>query len=329
MLGTSHRALTHFRRYLPDTVSRWLLFHDGRFTSTVAEKLALIIPTLAVVDLRHTTAEHIEHLDRAYFPVADVGALFLSIFDATRQHDDTYLSAYRRLNVFDTWPSNRCRIVDETTDRTFDALFDVDPEELRAECLATLRQFRSGGHASFRSADSHLAISYAALSGTAYTGFEAYEFNLPSGEVAFKPTYVKGHVSLRGWIIGSIPFGQKHGHIERGELQLSFDAGRITAVRGSRTALVDDLTAALEQSPGLREVNEFGIGLHRAAAALARRHTVGLQWMEKCRGLHLGLGAELGEHIEDHRLRRTHHHLDLVFEDGELSVVGGTQLTWP
>ena len=72
---------------------------------------------------------------------------------------------------------------------------------------------------------------------------------------------VNGRVSFRGWIIGTIPFGQKYGRVCEGQLSLTFEKGRIALVSGSATELVRDLSATLARSPGLREVNEFAIDL--------------------------------------------------------------------
>ena len=284
--------------------------------------------TTHLLDIRHTTAEEVSALDRTHFPDPTVGALFFSLFHAGEQHTPEYLAAYERLNVFDTWPSTRCRILDEVTDATFDLLFATQPEQLREECSTMLQRCTTASSARYTGPCAHLEIQYEPSSGTPYTGFEPYEYNLPAGEVAFQPTAINGTVSFRGWLIGTIPFGQKYGRIREGQLTLTFADRQITRVDGSGP-LVHDLENAFDRSPGLRQVNEFGIGLHRAAAETARKHNVGLQWMEKCRGLHLGIGAELSEHIEDHRTRRTHHHLDLVFETGQLAIGSTIALTWP
>lgn len=322
------RALENFLRYLPSSVEEWLVFYDSRFTKETARRVAGVVRAREVVDLRQTSAENISKLDETCFPNPHIGALFFSLFHAAENHSREYLAAFERLNVFDTWPSNRCRIVDEVSDRTFDGIFQTSPDSLRDECLETLDRCRMSDHARFRANTGSLNIRYDPRSGVPYTGLEPYEFNIPSGEVAFHPIDISGSVSFHGWIIGSIPFGQKYGRIRNNQLTLTFDNGRISDLSGSATGLLGDLEATFGRSPALRNVREFGIGLNSAASTLARRHTVGLQWMEKCRGLHLGLGAELTEHISDHRLRQTHHHLDLVFECGELLVDGDIILSW-
>jgi hypothetical protein len=317
---TADLALGNFLRYLPHDVDEWLLFYDSRFTKETALRLGEAIRTREVVDLRRTSANEITRLDETYFPKKHVGALFFSLFHAGEKHSKDYLATFDRLNVFDTWPSSRCRIVDEVTDETFDVLFQTSPDSLRDECLEILDRCRQSDRARFSAATGSLDIRYDPKSGVPYTGFEPYEFNIPSGEVAFRPIDISGRISFCGWIIGSIPFGQKYGRISNTQLTFTFENGKITEVSGSAAELLTDLEITFSRSPALRDVKEFGIGLNIAASALARRHTVGLQWMEKCRGLHLGLGAELTEHLSDYRMRRTHHHLDLVFERGELLV---------
>ncbi|MEK6334023.1 MAG: hypothetical protein AABM67_03680 [Acidobacteriota bacterium] len=320
MPENADRALKNFLCYLPATVDEWLIFYDSRFTKEIARRVAEAIRVREVVDLRQTRAEHVSTLDETCFPFPQIGALFFSLFHAAGSYSNEYLNAFERLNVFDTWPSNRCRIVDEVTDSTFDDVFQTSPDSLRDDCFETLDRCRQSDRARFSADTGSLDIRYDPKSGVPYTGFEPYEFNIPSGEIAFNPIDINGRISFCGWLIGSIPFGQKYGRIGDDQLILTFDNGRISGVSGSRGGLVSDLEATFGRSPALRDVKEFGIGLNTAASALARRHTVGLQWMEKCRGLHLGLGAELTEHISDHRLRRTHHHLDLVFDRGELLV---------
>ena len=328
MSRTADVSLAHFLRYLPRGVEEWLLFYDSRFTKQTAGRIGEAVKAREVVDLRGTSADEIERLDKKCFGEKHVGALFFSLFQAGEKHSEEYLATFDRLNVFDTWPSSRCRIVDDVTDQTFDALFEDSPTALADECWLKLAQCGSAERALFGGAAQSLAIRYEPSSGVAYTGFEPYEFNIPSGEVAFHPVAIDGTIAFSGWIIGSIPFGQKHGRIADGQLTITFVGRRITNISGTAARLIDDLEAVFAASPGLREVNEFGIGLNHAASCLARRHRVGLQWMEKCRGLHLGLGAELTEHIGDHRLRKTHHHLDLVFEHGELFVDDELILSW-
>lgn len=322
------RALKNFLCYLPATVDEWLIFYDSRFTKEIARRVADAVRVREVVDLRQTSAAHIRVLDETCFPSPHIGALFFSLFQAAENHSSEYLAAFQRLNVFDTWPSSRSRIVDEITDETFDVIFQTSPDSLRDECLEMLERCRQSDRARFSAAAGSLDIRYDTKSGVPYTGFESYEFNIPSGEVAFHPIDINGRISFCGWIIGSIPFGQKYGRISDNQLTFTFENGRITEVSGSAAELLRDLEVTFSRSPALLEVKEFGIGLNTAASALARRHTVGLQWMEKCRGLHLGLGAELTEHISDHRVRRTHHHLDLVFGHGELFVDNELILSW-
>lgn len=329
MSQTAGLALANFLHYLPRDVEEWLLFYDSRFTNETARRVSEAIRAREVVDLRRTSPDEISRLDETYFPEKHVGALFFSLFQANEKHSNEYLATFDRLNVFDTWPSSRCRIVDEVTDQTFDALFEATPAALADECWLKLAQCQRSGRALFRGAAQSLDIHYEPSSGVAYTGFESYEFNIPSGEIAFHPVAIDGTIAFSGWIIGSIPFGQKHGHISHDQLTITFDGRRITNISGTAAQLIDDLEAVFAGSPGLCEVNEFGIGLNGAASSLARRHKVGLQWMEKCRGLHFGLGAELTEHISDHRLRKTHHHLDLVFDHGELLINDEIILSWP
>jgi hypothetical protein len=325
---TADLALANFLTYLPRDVEEWLLFYDSRFTKETARRIGEVIQTREVVDLRGTSADEINLLEEKCFREKQVGALFFSLFQAGEKHSDEYLATFERLNVFDTWPSTRCRIVDEVTDQTFDALFESCPASLADECWQKLDQCRLAERALFRGTSESLDIRYDPRSGVAYTGFESYEFNIPSGEVAFQPVAINGTVAFSGWIIGSIPFGQKYGRVTSDQLIITFEGRRITRLSGSAARLIRDLEASFAVSPGLREVNEFGIGLNRSASAVALKHKIGLQWMEKCRGLHLGLGAELTEHISDHRLRRTHHHLDLVFGHGELFVDNELILSW-
>ena len=129
--GIADLALENFLCYLPATVDEWLVFYDSQFTKEIALRVAGAIEVREVVDLRRTSAEQISDLDEICYQDLHVGVLFFSIFHAAERHTSEYLASFRRLNVFDTWPSNRCKIVDEVTDNTFDAIFSTPPHSLR------------------------------------------------------------------------------------------------------------------------------------------------------------------------------------------------------
>ena len=115
----------------------------------------------------------------------------------------------------------------------------------------------------FEERSESLDIRYDPRSGVAYTGFESYEFNIPSGEVAFQPVAINGTLAFSGWIIGSIPFWSKIRTCKLGDqLIITFEGRRITRSLLHR-CLTHKRTLRLvfAVSPGLREVNEFGIGL--------------------------------------------------------------------
>ena len=280
------------------------------------------------VDVRSVSAEEVLELDHTYVAQSDVGAVFFSIFDASEVRSREFSDAYDRLNVFETWPSGRLVIVDEVSSKYFDIIFAEPPVALRDRCFSLLDLMRQRDVVLVRANGGSVRLRYDASSGTAYSGFEKYEYNLPSGEIAFRPVEVEGEVPFSGWLIGTIPFGQKYGRIRSGDLTLAFKGGRVMRIDGGNHSLVRDLDHVLSISSGLSEVNEFGVGLNNGVSRAAALSDVGFQWMEKSVGVHLGLGAELSEHVPNANVRRTHHHLDLVFDAGELLQDDGSLLEW-
>jgi hypothetical protein len=56
-------------------------------------------------------------------------------------------------------------------------------------------------------------------------------------------------------------------------------------------------------------------------------HDMACQWLERHRGIHLGLGIELPE-ADDHQRGGTSHHLDVVLARGLLTADGQGILKW-
>jgi hypothetical protein len=250
-------------------------------------------------------------LVRTYVERPDVGFLEFTVnigqfWDADHRGAMTELAR---------WPRDRVKRCFDVWDANFGILFSEDPVDVAQRCQALRGMLTPHQLLEYNddyNLTSALNLNCEGSAWTAYTGFEEFDYILPSGEVSCLPQSVDGQLEVEGWIVGTIPFGLKYGHIRRGDLLLS-------TVTGRHTELCTDLDNAFARLPGLRSVGELGIGQSTAVARAAMLHEMGCHWHERHFGIHLGLGVELPE-TADPKRGATAHHLDIVLARGSLTA---------
>lgn len=312
------RAVTNFRQYLPRSVRHWVVALQRPAHGGIARAVLPRLGSAEVVVLEDLPPRSIRNLVHTYAERPDVGFLEFTVnigqfWDVDRRDAMTELARWPRdwvKRCFDVWDAN------------FGTLFSEDPVDVAQQYQALrgvvtphqLLEYRDD-----RNLMSELNFDCEGRSWTAYTGFEEFDYILPSGEVSCLPQSVDGQLEVEGWIVGTIPFGLKYGHIRRGDLLLGFDGGQVSTVTGRHTELCRDLDNAFARLPGLRSVGELGIGQSMAVARAAMLHEMGCHWHERHFGVHLGLGVELPETADPER-GGTAHHLDIVLARGSLTA---------
>lgn len=318
MTASWQQAMTHFVRLLPRTSKTYIVADERHHRRIVAAVTGMLdggdVTVLWLSD---------PELGRVAISQRDddtCGLISFIVPDATAPFPTRVEQA---LAAFDTWPQHRMKVCFDVADSNFADLFRDAPEQLRDRCTAVRRRLAELGCQRMRfTSDAGSDVSFDVRDATwiAYTGFEPFDYVLPSGEVACRPNTAEGTLALNGWIVGSIPFGQKYGRIRPGEAVLGIEKGRVVVVRGSNIALCADLDTVLAL-PGVSTIGELGLGQSEAVAAIAETTAVGYQWHERQRGMHVGFGAELPEVVPGAD-RHTDYHLDMVFAHGSLATDG-------
>jgi hypothetical protein len=323
--GEWQRALANFLQYLPSEVRHWVVALQGPAHARIAHSLLAVLESIEIVELGTLSPAAIRELALSRGQRADMGLLDFNVnvgefWDADRRDAMAELAH---------WPRGRVKRCFDVWDANFAALFADDPEDVVRSCGVLHDAVTSCRYLEYHddANGSGLIADCGGSVWTAYTGFEEFDYILPSGEVSCLPRCVDGQLTVEGWIVGTIPFGLKYGHIRGGDLVLRFTAGELTHVSGRRTDLCGDLETALDRLVGLRSVGEFGIGQSNAVAHAARSHDMACQWHERHRGIHLGLGIELPE-ADDHQRGGTSHHLDIVLARGRLTSDRQVILDW-
>jgi hypothetical protein len=321
------RAVANFLRYLPQSVERWVVALEPPAHERIAQNLTPRLPSAEVVVLDDMSPAGIRDLVDAQGTRPDVGFLEFSVntgqlWDNERREAMTELAA--------GWPRDRVKRCFDVWDANFTALFAEDPVEVSQRCYALRDAVTAHPLLEYhnpRNLTSRLSFGCAGAAWTAYTGFEAFDHILPSGEVSCLPRSVTGRLEVQGWIVGTIPFGLKYGYVRRGDLALAFDGGQVTAVTGRNRPLCADLDKAFAKLAGLCSVGELGIGQSTAVAGAAMLHEAAYHWHERHFGIHLGLGVELPE-ANDPERGGTAHHLDIVLATGALIAGSDVLAEW-
>jgi hypothetical protein len=309
------QATGHFCQVLPPGVSQWIIVAEAGTHDRICASLRERISVVDTVILGDAQPGHLLSLAERHAPDDAVGYLDFAFAGADVRFGGQYLAGLSRLG---SWPANRCRLCVDVWDGAFAELFAEQPAVLHRRCADMAARLRDASRLAYTAPGSQLEFDCSGAEWVIYSGAEDYDYTLPTGEVACLPDAVDGRADIDGWIVGTIPFGVKYGHIQPGDLALSFLGGQIAAVHGNRPELCADIEAVLEAEPGLRSVGELGVGQSLAVRAARDLHPRGCLWHEKNFGLHIGLGAELAE-TGDIDGRVTGHHIDIVFAAGALS----------
>jgi len=320
------QAVEHFGQCLPSGISDWIILAEAGAHAAIIRSLRDQLSIAEVVVLGEEPPQRLASVAAQYARQGNTGFLDFALAGADVRYDGQYVAA---LAMFSAWPARRCRLCLDVWDENFAELFAEPPGEVTDRCTDMAAKLRGKDRLTYTATgNGQLDFDCSAAGWVIYSAAEDYDYTLPSGEVACLPGSVDGRADIDGWLVGTIPFGPKYGHIARGDLALSFRAGQITAVHGSRPDLRADVERVLDREPGLRTVGELGLGQSLAVRAARDLHPRGCLWHEKNLGLHLGLGAELPQ-TRDIRNRVTGHHIDIVFSGGSLSDDHGqTLLAW-
>lgn len=312
-------AVANFASHLPRRVRRWVVMYEPRHH---AEAVARIAPLLEIEHLFAAGVAdpgEVRRVAEATTEDDEVGYLELVVTDGRFDHDGVdYRDAVR---PFADWPNDRVRLCFDVWDGVFPILFSERREDLVGSCaevagrVAGCRSFAYEGRPAG-------GLRWAADGWVRCDGGSEGDYLLPVGEIACRPAVVDGELVVDGWVIGSIPFGLKYGRIRAGALRLGFRSGEVAEVGGDDAGLCRDLEMVMERVPELRLVAEVGIGQSRAATAASRVVPAGMQWHERCVGLHVGLGAELPDTVGE-RTHLTSHHLDVVLAAGSITTAAG------
>jgi hypothetical protein len=325
----SSAAFDNYCAYLSPAIERWGVVFDSTYHSAIVRGLLARLDHVTLLDLR-AGPQPVAAFAREHLHDDRVGAMEFLLNQPT--FDVGYSPELERaIGEFDRWGTYKVKICFEVWDGNFASLFSEDSQELRARCLemhARIRDQPGFSYGAPPGGTGRLDIECRDAVWITQTGFEHHDYLLPTGEVATCPSSLDGTASLGGWIIGTVPFGAKYGHLSPGEITLRFARGEVAEVSGSNARLCADLELVLAKFPTLRQVSEAAVGMSRAIAGAARTHTAGHFWHERHIGFHIGLGARLPltPHPDLADLAPIGPHLDLVFEHGALRAADGSAL---
>ena len=326
MIAPGGTAFDNYCAYLPPTIEHWGIVFDGAFHQAIVRGLLARLGDATLLDLR-AGPQAVREFAREHIHDDRVGALeFLLNQPAFDLGYSPALNA--AIGEFDRWRTRKLKLAFEVWDGNFESLFSEQSHDLRARCVDMHARISAQKQLSCSAAggdSDRLDIQCHDVVWITQTGFESYDYILPTGEVATCPNSLEGTVSLGGWLIGTLPFGAKYGRVPPGGIVLRFVQGQIAGVTGTHHELCRDFEAVLARFPTLRHASEVGVGMSHAVASAARAHAAGHLWHERHVGCHIGLGARIPQtpHPE---LLPTGPHLDLVLEHGALHAADGSPL---
>jgi hypothetical protein len=321
-------AIDHFLEYLPDKVSSWIVLLELPAHQQIAKSLIPRLELSELFVLGETDPIRVLEAGREHALIEDCGVIEFIIKDGTsRYRGQDYHDA---LLEFSYWPCHRVKLCLDIWDDNFSLLFAEAPHVLEKRCYAMSERLMVESLLECENEDAArtpMLLDCTGAAWTTYSGFEEFDYILPTGEIACLPQSVNGVIALQGWIVGTIPFGLKYGRIHHGDLILHFKDRQVFKVTGNHRRLCADFETALLKLPGLRYVAEVGVGQSLAVTQAVRYQTTGCLWHERYFGVHLGLGAELSETFDTDQ-RITSHHLDLVLATGRLRGQCGILMEW-
>jgi len=326
-MSTWEQAIQHFLKYLPDSVSSWFVLLEYPAHQQIEKSLIPCIKLKELFVLGKAEPARLLEAGRECALNEDIGVIQFLIKDERSHYGG--LDYYDGLLEFSYWPCHRVKLCLDIWDENFPLLFAENPLKLRERCYKISERLKREPllecqHGSPLSNSLFLSCP---ASWTIYSGFEEFDYILPTGETACLPQDANGVIALGGWIIGTIPFGLKYGRVEHGDLVLHLKNCQVQKVTGNNSSLCADFETALLKLPGLRSVVEVGVGQSLAVKQAARNQAVGCLWHERHFGVHLGLGAELPETFDADQ-RVTSHHIDLVMETGVLRGSNDVLMQW-
>jgi hypothetical protein len=321
-------ALENFLNYLPDSISHWIVLLELPAHQQIAKSLIPHLEMSELFVLGETDPILVLEAGRKHSLSEDVGVIQFIIKDGTSRYRGK--DYHDGLMEFTYWPCHRVKLCLDIWDDNFSLLFAEAPHVLKERCYNMYEKLMVESFLECEYGETTRASMMLDCTGSAwttYTGFEDFDYILPTGETACLPQSVNGVIALEGWIVGTIPFGLKYGRIQHGDLVLDFRNRQVCKETGNHQRLCADFETALLKLPGLCYVAEVGVGQSLTVKQAAMYQAAGCHWHERYFGVHLGLGAELPETFDTSQ-RITSHHLDLVVATGRLRGQGGVLMEW-
>lgn len=325
-------AIENFAACLPRECQQWVVVFQDDYHREVVAQVKRRLGAVESFGIETTPRERIIDCALRHRDDDRVGYVELMLTPFAYSRGGKHIG--EDVQVFSEWPQSRIRRCCDVWDDNFCDLFAESPYVVQERCDSLLGALATVGELDYFAPVSDRAELRIRCGGSrwgALTALEGDHVEIPNGEVNCIPDSVDGFLQVDGWIIGTLPFGVKHGRVQTGDITLALEGGKIVEVRGQNSELVRDFKYALDRVPRLGVVSEIGLGQSEAVERMAEQYRVGYTWHEFKRGLHLGFGAEIrhgGERDQGFELEEPGHHLDIVFAHGRLQAGDLEILAW-
>lgn len=206
----------------------------------------------------------------------------------------------------------------DMTDELFARVFTVPATELRSANRSILARLAGVDHLTLRSGiAAELQITIGADRWDEYDGLRPEQYELPGGEVAATPIDAVGTFVVGGGMLGTLPIGRKYGMLPDGALTVKIRDCKVTEVHSPNPELQRDVELCLGAEEGADALAEIGIGTHPAITSITG---LNYAWEERCRGPHLGFGAQVPALRDEGHI--VGHHLDFILPSAQIWADG-------
>jgi hypothetical protein len=193
------RAAGHFLEYLPDTVTSWFVLLDLPAHRQIAKSLIPHLKLNELFVLGETDPKRVLEAGRKHALSEDVGVIEFIIKDGTSRYGGR--DYHDGLQEFSYWPCHRVKLCLDIWDDNFPLLFAEAPRVLEERCC--LMRKRLMVESLLECENEHATRAPMVLDctdavWTTYSGFEEFDYILPTGETACLPQSVNGVIALEG-----------------------------------------------------------------------------------------------------------------------------------